>query len=122
MIPELPPAFLRCPLAHRALHDVTDGRPENSRAAIRAAIEAGYGIEIDLQLTGDGQAMVFHDYGLKRLTGADGAEPYQLTVFVLHCKSTVTHVDAIDLNVSCDSRNLEMPPMQDVSVQSFWTD
>jgi len=64
----LHPDFLSVPLAHRALHDVNDGRPENSRAAIRAAIAAGYGIEIDLQLSKDGQAMVFHDYMLDRLT------------------------------------------------------
>ena len=69
----LPPAFLGPPLAHRALHDKTDGRPENSRAAIRAAIAHGYGIEIDLQVSADGEAMVFHDYLLKRLTGETGA-------------------------------------------------
>lgn len=73
MKPLLPDQFLRIPLAHRALHDVAAGRPENSRAAVRAAIAAGYGIEIDLQLTADGQAMVFHDYDLERLTGAKGA-------------------------------------------------
>ena len=50
----LPEAFLRVPIAHRALHDVSDGRPENSRAAIRAAIDHGYGIEVDLQLSRDG--------------------------------------------------------------------
>jgi len=72
MTPVLPPAFLKLPLAHRALHDVSAGRPENSRSAVRAAIAAGYGIEIDLQLSADGAAMVFHDYGLKRLTGRDG--------------------------------------------------
>ena len=69
----LPASFLSRPLAHRALHDVQDGRPENSLAAIRAAISAGYGIEIDLQLSKDGQAMVFHDYGLQRLTQEKGA-------------------------------------------------
>lgn len=69
----MPADFRRLPIAHRALHDVTDGRPENSRAAIRAAIDAGYGIEIDLQLSRDGQAMVFHDYNLTRLTGINGA-------------------------------------------------
>ncbi|MGR3617554.1 MAG: glycerophosphodiester phosphodiesterase family protein [Paracoccaceae bacterium] len=68
----LPQSFLTRPLAHRALHDVATGRPENSRAAIRAAIAGGYGIEIDLQLTQDGQAMVFHDYALTRLTGQPG--------------------------------------------------
>ncbi|MEO1138332.1 MAG: glycerophosphodiester phosphodiesterase family protein [Pseudomonadota bacterium] len=66
-------AFLAVPLAHRALHDVSDGRPENSRSAIVAAIDHGYGLEIDLQLSRDGAAMVFHDYDLKRLTGVSGA-------------------------------------------------
>ena len=72
MRPTLPDAFLRIPIAHRALHDVDDGRPENSRAAIRAAMTAGYGIEIDLQLSADGHAMVFHDYELDRLAEATG--------------------------------------------------
>ncbi|KIC31581.1 glycerophosphodiester phosphodiesterase family protein [Leisingera sp. ANG-S5] len=72
MTPSLPAAFLTVPLAHRALHDVEDGRPENSRAAIRAAIAAGYGIEIDLQLSKDGCAMVFHDYDLDRLAEGSG--------------------------------------------------
>ncbi|MEP1587526.1 MAG: glycerophosphodiester phosphodiesterase family protein [Tateyamaria sp.] len=73
MTPRLDPAFLGAPVAHRALHDVADGRPENSRAAIRAAIAAGYGIEIDVQLTADNNAVVFHDYALDRL--ANGAGP-----------------------------------------------
>lgn len=71
MIP-LPPAFLAAPIAHRAYHDKAAGRVENAPASIRAAIQAGYGIEIDLQLSADGQAMVFHDYDLKRLTGETG--------------------------------------------------
>lgn len=68
----LPPAFLTLPLAHRALHDCSARRPENSPAAIRAAIAAGYGIEIDLQLSSDGVAMVFHDEALDRLTATIG--------------------------------------------------
>ena len=72
MGPALDPAFLDRPIAHRALHDRASGRPENSRAAVRAAVEHGYGIEIDLQLSADGVAMVFHDHQLKRLTGAAG--------------------------------------------------
>ncbi|MCL6282352.1 phosphodiesterase [Ruegeria sp. 2012CJ41-6] len=72
MRPDLPAAFLGAPITHRALHDTSQGRPENSRAAIRAAITAGYGIEIDLQLTRDDQAMVFHDYELARLAGQPG--------------------------------------------------
>jgi len=69
----LPKSFCQVPFAHRALHDVSDGRPENSPSAIRAAIAAGYGIEIDVQLSADGSALVFHDYALDRLTGETGA-------------------------------------------------
>lgn len=69
---ELHKDFLRLPIAHRALHDVTAGRPENSRAAIEAGIAAGYALEIDLQPSRDGQAMVFHDYELDRLTDESG--------------------------------------------------
>ena len=68
----LPAAFLTRPLAHRALHDRAAGRPENSRAAVRAAVAAGYGIEIDVQMSSDGQAMVFHDEDLDRLTSLHG--------------------------------------------------
>ncbi|WP_299966220.1 glycerophosphodiester phosphodiesterase family protein [uncultured Roseobacter sp.] len=73
MTPSLPDVFLRVPLAHRALHDLSAGRPENSRAAVRAAIAAGYGIEIDLQQSADARAMVFHDTTLDRL--AEGSGP-----------------------------------------------
>ena len=69
----LPRIFCDLPITHRAFHDLDAGRPENSRAAIRAAMDAGYGIEIDLQLSADGQAMVFHDYALDRLTDETGA-------------------------------------------------
>ena len=68
----LRPAFLTAPLAHRALHDRTRGRPENGLSAIRAAVDAGYGVELDLQLSSDGVAMVFHDYELGRLTDETG--------------------------------------------------
>jgi glycerophosphoryl diester phosphodiesterase len=70
--PPLPPSFLGAPLAHRGLHDRSRGIVENSRAAIAAAIARGYGIEIDLQLSADGRAMVFHDDDLGRLTAASG--------------------------------------------------
>ncbi|MEM6729334.1 MAG: glycerophosphodiester phosphodiesterase family protein [Pseudomonadota bacterium] len=66
----LPRGFLARPIAHRALHG--PGRPENSREAITSAVEANYGIEIDVQRSADGAAMVFHDYTLARLTGAQG--------------------------------------------------
>jgi len=71
-MPNLPPALRLLPIAHRALHDRSQRRPENSPAAIRAAVQAGYAIEIDLQLSSDGIAMVFHDDHLDRLTAAKG--------------------------------------------------
>jgi len=58
------------PFAHRGLHG--PGIPENSRAAFEAAIRAGHGIELDVQASADGRAVVFHDYKLERLTGRDG--------------------------------------------------
>jgi len=58
------------PFAHRGLHKA--GITENSRAAFRAAIQAGHGIELDVQASGDGEAIVFHDYELGRLTHAQG--------------------------------------------------
>lgn len=57
--------------AHRGLHG--PGVPENSPAAFAAAIAAGLGIECDVQRSRDGQAMVFHDWELDRLTGDSGA-------------------------------------------------
>ena len=56
------------PIAHRGLHDSAQGLIENTAAAVRAAISAGYGIEVDVQLSGDGEAMVYHDDALGRLT------------------------------------------------------
>jgi glycerophosphoryl diester phosphodiesterase len=58
------------PFAHRGLHG--QGRVENSRAAFQAAIDAGHGIELDVQVSRDGEAMVYHDYQLDRLTGESG--------------------------------------------------
>ena len=66
----LPAGFLDRPIAHRALHG--GGRTENSLSAIRAAVAAGYGIEIDVQPSLDGIAVVFHDNVLDRLTNASG--------------------------------------------------
>lgn len=58
------------PIAHRGLHDRAAGRPENTLAAARAAVSAGFAIECDVQLSADGEAMVFHDPALGRLTRA----------------------------------------------------
>ncbi len=72
MVAQLPQAFLTTPFAHRGYHDAPRGRPENALSAFKAAVDAGYGIELDVQLTADGHAMVFHDDNLDRLTGQSG--------------------------------------------------
>jgi glycerophosphoryl diester phosphodiesterase len=59
------------PVAHRGLWS-PGGPPENSLAAFQAACAAGYGIELDVQLSADGEAMVFHDDDLARMTGVAG--------------------------------------------------
>ncbi len=56
--------------AHRGLHD--EKKPENSLAAFRAALEHGYGVELDLHLLADGNLGVMHDSDLSRTTGREG--------------------------------------------------
>ena len=63
-------ALIARPFAHRGLHGA--GIPENSLAAFAAAIEAGRGIELDVRLSADGEAVVFHDAELGRLAEASG--------------------------------------------------
>jgi glycerophosphoryl diester phosphodiesterase len=63
--------LLAAPFAHRGLWR-TGGPPENSLAAFQAACEAGYGVELDVRLTADGEAMVFHDETLERMTAQSG--------------------------------------------------
>ena len=67
----LPVAFMGRPIAHRGLWR-TGGPPENSLAAFEAACAKGYGIELDVRLSADGEAMVFHDDVLDRLTASAG--------------------------------------------------
>ena len=65
-----PEWLTRWEYAHRGLHGV--GVPENSLAAAKGAIARGMGIECDVQMSADGVPVVFHDWKLERLTGADG--------------------------------------------------
>jgi glycerophosphoryl diester phosphodiesterase len=60
------------PIAHRGLHDSAAGIVENSGTAFSAAIAGRYGIETDVQISADGEAMVHHDDALGRLTDAQG--------------------------------------------------
>lgn len=63
--------FKEIRFAHRGLHNKKVKRPENSMPAFMMAVEHGYGIELDIQLTKDGQVVVFHDFDLKRVCGVD---------------------------------------------------
>ncbi len=60
------------PIAHRGLHDGNDSRWENTLSAFDAAIAGNFAIELDVQLSADGTAMVFHDDDLDRLTDETG--------------------------------------------------
>jgi glycerophosphoryl diester phosphodiesterase len=60
------------PIAHRGLHDAARGIIENTTSAFDAAIAGNYGIETDVQLSRDGEAMVHHDDVLGRLTDGSG--------------------------------------------------
>jgi glycerophosphoryl diester phosphodiesterase len=60
------------PVAHRGLHDISRGIVENMPGAVQAAIAGNFSIEVDIQLSADGEAMVHHDHALGRLTDATG--------------------------------------------------
>lgn len=63
--------FMGVLYAHRGLHDNTSAAPENSMAAFLKAVEAGFGIEMDVQLTKDKIPVVFHDFTLSRACGVE---------------------------------------------------
>ena len=58
-------------IAHRGLHDINRGVPENSMPAFKLACEKNLAIELDVQLTKDGRIVVFHDRDLTRMCGAE---------------------------------------------------
>lgn len=65
-------AFEKWLYAHRGLHDNRTDAPENSLRAFQRAVDAGFGIELDIQMTKDRIPVVFHDFTLKRICGAEG--------------------------------------------------
>ena len=64
--------FLKRHYAHRGLFDNASEAPENSLAAFEKAVAAGYGIELDLQLSKDNKLVIFHDASLQRMCGVEG--------------------------------------------------
>jgi glycerophosphoryl diester phosphodiesterase len=64
--------WLKRPIAHRGLHDEAKGIVENSASAVRAAMGAGFAVEVDLQCAAGNMPIVFHDAVLDRLTSETG--------------------------------------------------
>jgi len=85
MPPDLQAIFAR-PIAHRGYHDADNGIIENTPTAIRRAVGKNFAIEVDVQETSDGEALVFHDYTLDRL--ADGAGK-----IIDHASSDLVRID-----------------------------
>lgn len=69
--PDVTP-FMGVLYAHRGLHDNFSSAPENSMAAFRKAVDAGFGIELDVQLSKDKVPIIFHDSTLDRICGVEG--------------------------------------------------
>jgi glycerophosphoryl diester phosphodiesterase len=86
------------PIAHRGLHSKQSGFVENTPAAAAAAIAKNYAIECDIQRTKDGEAVVFHDFTLDRLTRAEG----RVDAFRAHELGQLTYKD-------CDQRIASLP-------------
>ena len=81
--------------AHRGLHSMEAQAPENSLAAFRRAVHAGYGIELDVQLTKDDVPVVFHDFTLHRVCAAD-----QIPLSLVHSAAIILDRNTQKLTVS----------------------
>jgi glycerophosphoryl diester phosphodiesterase len=90
------------PVAHRGLHDAQKGIIENTLSAFTAAIEHRYGIECDLQITADGEAMVHHDDTLGRLTDGSGALAAMTAAELRRVRFKATADPMITLGELCD--------------------
>src|SRR5262245_27377783 len=90
------------PVAHRGLHDAQKGIIENTPSAFTAAIEHRYGIECDLQITADGEAMVHHDDTLGRLTDGSGALAAMTAAELRRVRFRATADPMITLGELCD--------------------
>ncbi|MEX0751390.1 MAG: glycerophosphodiester phosphodiesterase family protein [Xanthobacteraceae bacterium] len=114
------PAWLTArPVAHRGLHDAVRGITENTASSVAAAIAAGYGIEVDLQITADGEAMVHHDDALGRLTEGQGrldamtAQALRRVTFKATSDRMMTLGDLCDLVVGRATLLLELKSRYD---------
>src|SRR5258705_8687001 len=90
------------PVAHRGLHDAQKNIIENTPSAFAAAIAGRYGIECDLQITADGEAMVHHDEALGRLTEGDARLDTMTAADLKHVPFKATADHMISLGELCD--------------------
>lgn len=90
------------PIAHRGLHDASRGIIENTRSAFLAAIDGNYGVECDIQISRDGEAMVHHDDALGRLTEGSArlADMTAAELDAVRFKQTSDHI--LTLRELCD--------------------
>jgi glycerophosphoryl diester phosphodiesterase len=93
------------PVAHRGLHDVQKGIIENTPSAFQAAIAGGYGIECDLQVSADGEAMVHHDGTLGRLTDGSGRLDFMSAADLKRVAFKATADRMLTLGELCDLVN-----------------
>lgn len=92
--------FKKVMYAHRGLFDNEGEAPENSMPAFEKAVRAGFGIELDIQLSKDGIPVVFHDFTLKRVCGVEGKV----------CDYTFDELQRFDLCASSQ----KIPKLEDV--------
>ena len=104
--------------AHRGLHDVHTGVVENSSSAIKAAIEAGFGIEIDVQMSVDRVPMVFHDEILSRLADQDGRLAFMKAADIERVRYSVGDDKIISLATCLEMVAGRVPLL--IEVKSHW--
>ena len=102
------------PYAHRGLHDAALGVIENTPSAFHAAIDAGYGIECDVQLSADGEAMVHHDFILGRLTRGNSRLDERTTAYLKGIEYFATADRMPTLGELCDMVGDRVPLLVEI--------
>lgn len=105
--------------AHRGLHNSFFSVVENSATAIRMAVDAGVGIEIDVQMSSDRVPMVFHDETLFRLTGEDGRLSFMKASDIASVQYSVGTDHIISLEECLSLVSGKVPLL--IEVKSHWT-
>ena len=107
------------PVAHRGLHDLANGIVENTASAFQAAADCGYAMECDLQISSNGEAMVFHDDTVDRLLDGSGAVSGFTTAALRAMPMKAGSERMITLGELCDLVSGRMPLL--VEVKASWS-